>query len=258
MELPFKIDIASLPIILFKNRGRHLTINTHPVIFGIYKITSPSGGTYIGLSNDIYYRFHSSYKLFGCKEQKKIYRSLKKYGVENHTFEIVHILKTENLSKSEIISELNKLEIHYIKKFNSFNGDNPEFGLNLTRGGDLMVLTKETWDRINNSKKGRKQSEETKIKRRKSLKGRKPSPQTIAAVILSNTGITRSPETRKKLREANLGKKQSPETIKKKVDSRNHRDVSFETREKLRKSKMGKNNPMFGKPSWNKGLKKNK
>lgn len=168
MELPFKIDIASLPIILFKSRGRHLTIKTHPVIFGIYKITSPDGCFYIGLSTDIYYRIYSCYKRMSCKEQKRIYASLKKHGVENHIFEIVHILNTDNLSNPEIISELNKLEIHYISLFNSFVGDNHRFGLNSTRGGDLMELPKETWDKINNSKKGRKQSEETKIKRSKS------------------------------------------------------------------------------------------
>ncbi len=256
MILPFKIDIATLPIISRKGKGRHLTIDKYPVIFGIYKITSPNGSVYIGLSNDVYLRIHSCYRLMSCKGQKKIYHSLKKYSVENHTFEIIHILKTDDLSKSEIISELNKLEAHYVLLFNSYSDDN-KFGLNLTRGGDSMELTQETWDRINNSKKGRKQSPETVEKRAGKLRGRKAYPQTIAAAIKANTDIVRSPETRQKLREANLGKKQSPETIKKRVDSKkaNNKPMSEEHRKKIGDSKRGDKNPHFGKPSHNRGKK---
>ena len=250
-----KVDIINLPVILFKSRGRHLTINAYPVICGIYKITSPNGSIYIGLSSDIYYRIHSCYKLLSCKEQKRIYNSLKKHGVENHTFEIIHILEKGNLNKLEIIKELNKLEIFYIKEYNCFIGDNQEFGLNLTRGGGSLLLTDEAWERINNSKKGRKQSPETIAKRAKKNKGKIPSIQTIAAAVLANTGIIRSPETRQKLREKNLGKKASPETIKKQSDSNKGKKRSPETIQKLSKSKIGVKNPMFGKLPHNKGVK---
>lgn len=57
-------------------------------MIGIYKITSPSGRVYIGQSVNIAYRFNY-YKGGHCKSQKKLYRSFIKYGVENHSFEII-------------------------------------------------------------------------------------------------------------------------------------------------------------------------
>lgn len=59
-----------------------------PVICGIYKITSPSGRVYVGHSIDIYWRW-VSYINEVCKTQPKLYRSLQKYGSENHTFDIL-------------------------------------------------------------------------------------------------------------------------------------------------------------------------
>jgi hypothetical protein len=109
MILPFKIDIASLTTV-DDVRRRHKTIIKYPIITGIYKITSPTGGIYIGLSTDIYYRLYSWYKQMNCKLQGKIYRSLKKHQPENHTFEIIHIIEKVNLTRKEIVSKLNKLE----------------------------------------------------------------------------------------------------------------------------------------------------
>lgn len=256
MTLPFKIDIENLPVIPFRHKGREGIINSFPIICGIYKITSPNGAIYIGLSNDIYHRIHKCYRSLNCKNQKRIYNSLNKYGVNLHLFEIIHVLNSENLSKYEIISELNKLERHYISLFKSYSDDN-ELGLNLTRGGDLMELTKETWDKINESKKGRKQSKETISKRVDKIKGIKPKPQTIEAAIKANTGIVRSPETRQKLRDANLGKKQSQETIEKKRQTKkaNGKKITEEQRLKMSESKKGNKNPNFGKPAHNRGKK---
>lgn len=57
---------------------------------GIYKITSPSGKIYIGQSWNIQNRF-KKYK--NCNpEQIHLFRSFNKYGYNNHTFEVVHIL----------------------------------------------------------------------------------------------------------------------------------------------------------------------
>lgn len=58
---------------------------------GIYKITSPSGKVYIGQSWTIEERW---YKYSGelIKKQTKIYNSIKKYGLDTHTFKIIHEL----------------------------------------------------------------------------------------------------------------------------------------------------------------------
>jgi group I intron endonuclease len=125
------------------------------LIIGIYKITSPTDGVYIGQAIDIKDRW-LDYASLHCENQRRLYHSLKKHGVKNHTFEIIHTLEAYNLSKSEIRIELNKLEIRYIKEFNSFVDDNKEHGLNLTRGGDVGEISEETRKLMSECRMGEK------------------------------------------------------------------------------------------------------
>lgn len=81
------------------------------VICGIYKITSPTGKIYIGQSINIYKRW-KSYKKLRCESQPKIYNSLKKHGVYNHQFEIIHISNKNDLSN---------LELYYIDLYESYS-----------------------------------------------------------------------------------------------------------------------------------------
>lgn len=113
-------------------------------IVGIYKITSPDGKIYIGQAGDIENRF-STYKICNCKSQSKLYNSLKKYGVINHTFKVIHLC-------SKI--ELNELEIYYGKLFNVTDR---EVGLNIREcGGNRGKLSPETIRKIIESKSGEK------------------------------------------------------------------------------------------------------
>ena len=66
------------------------------IICGIYKITSPTGRVYIGESKDILKRW-ASYEKLNCEVQPKLHRSLIKYGVDEHTFEILELCEFENL-----------------------------------------------------------------------------------------------------------------------------------------------------------------
>ena len=54
----------------------------------VYKITSPSGKIYIGSTINVQKRF-KNYNSLSCPKQIKLYRSLLKYGVDNHIFEII-------------------------------------------------------------------------------------------------------------------------------------------------------------------------
>jgi len=120
-------------------------------MIGIYKITSPNNKIYIGQSIDIENRVKKNYSKGLCKNQIFLYNSIKKYGWNNHKFEIV---------KECMINELNYLEKFYIKFYNSFNTKN---GLNLRSGGSstskVSEITKEkmskSWEngkRTNKSK----------------------------------------------------------------------------------------------------------
>lgn len=68
---------------------------------GIYKITSPSGRIYIGHIVDIHKRWVNYKKLHAVKSQRKLYNSFKKYGTENHIFEIIELCVEEDLIKRE-------------------------------------------------------------------------------------------------------------------------------------------------------------
>ena len=69
---------------------------------GIYKITSPSGKIYIGQSINLKQRF-DTYKRLNkqVSSSPKLYRSLLKYGVENHIFEVIEECSIELLNERE-------------------------------------------------------------------------------------------------------------------------------------------------------------
>ena len=70
-------------------------------MIGIYKITSPTNKIYIGQSINIHQRW-KSYHSLNCKQQKILYVSLKKYGVDKHKFEIQEQCIRESLNDNEL------------------------------------------------------------------------------------------------------------------------------------------------------------
>jgi group I intron endonuclease len=125
----------------------------------IYKITSPSKKCYIGKTINLKQRYNK-YKNQNIKSQNKIYNSIKKYGWENHIFEIIDVVYNSNNSKNELAN----LEIYYIDKFNSFTE-----GLNLSLGGEGVGKGNIPF---NKNKKGvYTHSQESKQKISLSLKG---------------------------------------------------------------------------------------
>ena len=149
----------------------------------IYKITNISGKIYIGKTIDPKIR-ESKYKYLNCKSQTRLYRSLLKYGWDNHTFEIIEECHIDKLSEKEIF---------YINLFDSFKR-----GLNCTQGGEGCS--------------GRLASEESKKKMSNSHKGKKQSKETIEKRVLQLKGKKRSQEFKDRLRKAHTGKKLSQET----------------------------------------------
>ena len=70
-------------------------------MIGIYKITNPNNKVYIGQSINIQKRFNEYKNLNNCKRQTILYRSFLKYGVDNHTFEIIEECDFEQLNIRE-------------------------------------------------------------------------------------------------------------------------------------------------------------
>ena len=55
----------------------------------IYKITNPKNKIYIGSTFNYKKRFNEYKYLYKVKQQPKIWNSLKKYGYDNHKFEVI-------------------------------------------------------------------------------------------------------------------------------------------------------------------------
>lgn len=155
-------------------------------IIGIYKITSPSGKIYIGQSKNIYYRFQK-YKYLICKSQIKLYRSLKKYGVNNHSYEIVE--------KCDI-KELNEKELYYQILYNSVS-----CGLN-------CVYAQKTDYSISNETR-----EKMKISQKKRFEN--PLEREKMSLAAKKRNASYSEDKKKKLRTINKGKKRSKEVVEK-------------------------------------------
>lgn len=181
------------------------------IICGIYKITSPSGRIYIGQSGGISQRFRNYKCLHSYIGQTRLYASFIKYGVENHTFEIIEGCLFEDLNCRE----------RYWQDFYDVIGKN---GLNciLQECGLLKrTASEETRRKIGEKSKGRIPSKETNEKRSKSLKGKKRSQEFCQRMSELHKGREHSDETKEKFRIINTGKKLSDET-KKKVSDANY------------------------------------
>lgn len=108
-------------------------------MIGIYKITNPKGKIYIGQSVNIeerklQYKHLSKYSL-----GRKIYNSIKKYGWEQHMFEVI-----EECS----LDQLNEREIYWGKHFGVL-----ENGLTLKLGNGRGICSEETKQLMSTSAK---------------------------------------------------------------------------------------------------------
>lgn len=154
----------------------------------IYMITNPNGRIYVGSTYDVYTRW-LKYKNLSCQGQIKLYRSLIKYGVDNHIFEIVWAGDINDMLKYETMIGT------YYDVLSKTRGMN----LKLPKIGEIyQTIGEETRERMSKAQTGRKHSEETKNKQ-----------------SISKIGKARSQETKDKLKLAHIGKKASDETKKK-------------------------------------------
>lgn len=135
----------------------------------IYKIVNPKGQVYVGQTINFNRRM-TEYKRLNCKEQVALYNSFVKYGVENHSVQI--------LEHDVCQEKLNELEIFHIQKENSFNN-----GLNCSFGGHISPMKSEdARKKVSKKMIGNKngvglkptRSEQHKINHALSMKGKIP------------------------------------------------------------------------------------
>ena len=120
----------------------------------IYKLTSPSGKSYIGQTTNLKNRKRCFYNPNRCYSGHKLDNAVKKYGIENFKYEIV--IQIVESDKFKLREKLDELEIYYIEKYDSYNN-----GYNMTLGGSGSkgcFQTEESRKKISDKAKGRKGS----------------------------------------------------------------------------------------------------
>ncbi len=243
----------------------------------IYKIQNKINGLcYIGQTiGPLKKRIAGHLSWGGCV---RIYRSIKKYGIENFDISIIDETATTR-------EELSELEKKYILEYNSLSPN----GYNLTSGGNNRfivseesrkkislsqkgipetektkkilsdahkgkIFSKERCQRMSEARKGRRflSLEQIKINADK-MRGTHPTAETLKKLSEShmgqvpwNKGVPWSPEVKKKMSEVAKGRVYSEETnikrglaIKKQWETRKIRTCSEETRKKLSDSHKG-------------------
>jgi group I intron endonuclease len=147
-------------------------------MIGIYKITNPKGKIYIGQTIDFNRRVYQ-YKMLNCKEQPKLYNSLKKYGFDNHVLELIHQCQETNLTI---------LERYYQELYKTVENDNLNCFL-VTTKDKTGRHTEETKRKMSESAKGKKKTAEHIAKlpqNQKGYKGKKRSEETKLRQSLNN------------------------------------------------------------------------
>ncbi len=158
---------------------------------GIYRLIFPNGKYYIGQSVNIRARL-SCYRAINCKEQKKLFNAIKKYGWNNVKYDILLCAgDKENLDNAEI---------YYIKKFNTIKS-----GYNIVLGG-LGCLgrtcSEDTKKKISAKNKGR-------VSNRKGVKLSDASKRKISlskkGLAPWNKGKPSSIQSRQNMRKSHVG-----------------------------------------------------
>jgi len=133
-------------------------------------ITSPTNKLYIGSTINITKRFNF-YKNYNCKQQIKLYNSFRKYGVENHIFEIVMETTIEEMYKYETLIGWgfdvlgdNGLNLKLPKLGDIYSSISEDVKSKISKGNSGKIRSREVKIKISNSRKGYKQSETHKEK----------------------------------------------------------------------------------------------
>lgn len=201
---------------------------------GIYTITAPSGGQYVGSAVNFGKRWGNHIRDLrkGIHKNSPLQRAYLKYGEQGLVFKKLLICAPKNL----IMYEQRAIDV--LK---------PTYNLCPIAGNCLGVKrsplseerkakisaalcgrkpSQETRDKLSAAKRGRPRSPETIEKMREAMKGRRPSQATIDASRLAKIGKKHSAEHRAKISAAGVGRKWSPETREKLIPILKARGVS--------------------------------
>jgi group I intron endonuclease len=193
----------------------------HGMSAGIYLITifDPLRTQYVGQAIDFDKRMNLHDSNADSNKSKKIRVdwAIRKHGYICELLEVFH-----GLDGQELQDVLNKREIHWIEKFNTFLGH----GCNCTIGGE--------------GTSGYKQSSEQRRNISEFHKGKKLSPEHCKNLSEAHKNSKRAIEHCRKLSEGNKGRKHSLEHYKKMSKFFKGRKLSLEHRRRIGEANRGK------------------
>jgi len=162
-------------------------------VTGIYKITSPSKrkSVYIGHTTNLFGTSGKRgrwvyYQKLDCEDQLWLYKSLKKYGVENHKFELVHQLPNDVTKAVLLQIEQAFVNAYRDAGYKLLNMVNPEAGYIPHRKKNIKKSTREKLALIWVGKKHKPESIE---KIRMALKDIPKSKEHVEKMIAVKKGV---------------------------------------------------------------------
>jgi group I intron endonuclease len=153
-------------------------------IYSIYKITNRRNGkVYIGYTENYVRRWYTHlHKYLSSNEHPKLYRAMRKYGIENFHFEIIYQSKDFHYTKKE-------MERIFISKYDSI-----ALGYNIAIGGEGYAAMK-----------GKKHTENAKRKiSESSTRTWKEHPEYLTQMSARHSGKVMTKESRLKMSIAKL------------------------------------------------------
>jgi group I intron endonuclease len=194
----------------------------------IYKLTSPSGKSYIGQTRNFRMRCNEHKSSSRCT---RLSNAIKKYGFDLFTHQILE----SGLSDEQA----NYLEEKYIKEHSTRHPN----GYNLASGGMSSRHSDESKKLISLAQKGRVKSELEKLKMSESRKGKVLTDEHKENIRIANIGKKMSPDAIAKTAAAKIGKKLSAEHKEKLRAFNTGRKASDETKAKMSAAGKGKRIP---------------
>lgn len=164
--------------------------------YKLYVHIAPNGKKYYGITKQRPKRRWQNGK--GYKGNQYFTRTIEKYGWDN----IEHIVLQEGLDEEEA-KELEQYMIQW------YNTTNPNYGYNITLGGEGSngyICTEEHKQKISKANKGKNHTEESKRKISEANKGHIHTEEAKYKMSKATKGRKLSEEHKQKLSEANKGK----------------------------------------------------
>ena len=183
----------------------------------VYKITNPNNGVYVGQTVDFRRRM-KSYEKHQCKQQLKLFNSIKKYGWKSHVVEIIEQCD---------VSFLNEMERYWQEYYDVMN-----LGLNLklTETDDKVGVCSEY------TKQKMKNNHANMCGENNPFYGKSHSNEAKQAISAAHAGKIISNEMKKRLSEILSGRVVSDNTKEKMKRAQVGHVVSAETAQKISES----------------------